>query len=245
MRRRTGYPASSTSSPPSTTLTHHLPFPRCHSTTTPNLPLQPEQYHPDVKTGNEAKFQAISEAYAILGHADSRRAYDASMTASGPSYQYQHHTSGGATAGGYYPYQDIETASTRRARANYAWQHTRTHSPRWAHPGRHNPFDHHHHSHPNAQHQQHRETFRTTAEQDYFERMQAREAWKASNMSSGARKRAMYEAEKMAKEEDLRNSSSIVRAFQAVGMFLGVLWITGSFKASAQEKVDGEGEGDR
>jgi len=195
-----------------------------------------KEYHPDVKTGNETKFQAISEAYAILGHADSRRAYDSSMTASpstGGHPGYMRHS--GNTGSGYYAHQDVETASTRRARANYAWENTRRHNPRWAHPGRHNPFDHHH---PNSNTNGSAYTYRTAEEQqqDHYERMQARAAWRATNMSSGARRRAMDEAAKMAKEEDLRNSSSFVRACQAVGMVLGLVWLTGSFKASAQER---------
>lgn len=40
----------------------------------------------------------------------------------------------------------------------------------------------------------------------------------------------------MAKEEDLRNTSGIGRAIQLVSMFLAVLWIGGTLRASAWEK---------
>lgn len=70
--------------------------------------------------------------------------------------------------------------------------------------------------------------------------MQAREAWRASNMSSGARKRAIFESEQMAKEEDLRNTSGIGRAVQFVAMFFAVLWIGGTLKAGAWEKTQSE-----
>lgn len=55
-------------------------------------------------------------------------------------------------------------------------------------------------------------------------------------MSSGARKRAAFESQQMAKEEDLRNTSGIGRAIQLVGMFIAVLWIGGTLRASAWEK---------
>lgn len=66
--------------------------------------------------------------------------------------------------------------------------------------------------------------------------MQAREAWRASNMSAGARKRAEYASDQMAKEENLRNSSGIARALQLVTMFMAVLWVGGALRASAWEK---------
>lgn len=64
-------------------------------------------------------------------------------------------------------------------------------------------------------------------------------------MSSGARKRAAFESQQMAKEEDLRNTSGIGRAIQLVGMFLAVLWIGGTLRASAWEVLDEDSlEGD-
>ena len=48
-----------------------------------------------------------------------------------------------------------------------------------------------------------------------------------------------HEADKMVKEESLRNTSGVLRAVQAVGMVLGVMWLSGSFRASALEKEAG------
>ena len=179
------------------------------------------QYHPDVKPGQEVRFKQISEAYATLGHADSRRLYDSSANSS--SSFSEHHGSSPSSSGSssyFYPDQDVETSSTRRARANYAWEHNKRTNPRYTSQQRRNPFSY---------------QYGYSPEQDHFDRMQAREAWKAANISSGARRRMEYEAERIIKEENLRNTSGIIRAVQAVGMISAVLWFGGVFRASAWE----------
>jgi curved DNA-binding protein CbpA len=187
------------------------------------------QYHPDAKPGHEAKFQAISEAYATLGNAEARKVYDTTMTSTSSYHPNRHHTS--SPSSHYHPdYAQHSDNDARRARAGYAWEHARRTNPRHqtgAHT-RYNPFTAHH-----AKQQDH------TAHQNHnahFDRMQAREAWRMSNMSSGARRRAEFESAQMAKEEDLRNTSSFSRAFQFVAMFLGVLWVGGTLRAGAWEK---------
>ncbi|KAK9898094.1 DnaJ-domain-containing protein, partial [Cystobasidium minutum MCA 4210] len=186
-----------------------------------------KEYHPDAKPGHEAKFQAISEAYATLGNAEARKIYDNSMTSSS---SHSHYRPGGASQSGYYESDN----AARRARANYAWDHTRRTNPKYQAHHRQSPFAAHQHGHTKQSHHSH-------DHDSHFDRMQAREAWRASNMSSGARKRAAYESAQMAKEEDLRNTTGIGRAIQLVSMFLAVLWIGGTLRASAWEKVEGDG----
>lgn len=55
-------------------------------------------------------------------------------------------------------------------------------------------------------------------------------------MSAGARRRMAYEAEQIEREETLRNTSGLLRAVQGVGLILAIMWLTGSFRAAAQEK---------
>jgi len=50
----------------------------------------------------------------------------------------------------------------------------------------------------------------------------------------------MYEAEKIEREETLRNTSGIIRAVQAVGIIFGIMWLTGGWRASAWEKEEGQ-----
>jgi curved DNA-binding protein CbpA len=176
------------------------------------------QYHPDVRAGNETKFQAISEAYSILGNTDARQVYDNNLTSSSSS-SYTHSSS--QSASNPYYYQDIETGATRRARANYAWEHTRRTNPKY---NRANPF-----ASAYSDHQ------RQSAHEQFFNRMQAQQAWRQSNLSPGARRRMMEENEKIAREENLRNTSGLLRTLQVVGIFTAVLWMSGTFRASAWE----------
>lgn len=189
-----------------------------------------KEYHPDVKPGNEKRFQAISEAYATLGNVDARRAYDSSLTSSSSSAYAGPSSSATGSSSYWYPQQEMETSSTRRARANYAWEYTRRTSPRSYQ--RNNPF---------AQQQQQGSQYDGPG-QSHFDRMQARQAWRASNMSAGARKRWEMEAERIQQEENLRNTSSLGRAVQMVAIFMAVVWVAGGLKAAAWEKEGAERE---
>ncbi|KAL7009059.1 hypothetical protein EMMF5_001256 [Cystobasidiomycetes sp. EMM_F5] len=199
-----------------------------------------KEYHPDAKSGQEAKFQAISEAYATLGHPNERRAYDAAISAAGSGWS-GHHRSGSTTYGtprSHTQGQYEAEAAERRARANQAWEYARRTNPR---ANRSNPFasafsgnasesassnPFHHHEH--------------------FDRMQAREAWRAANMSSeGVRRRMAEQAYKVAQEESLRNTSSTIRAIQVIAMFVFFIWIAGGSRATAQEKDVDDAETER
>lgn len=59
-------------------------------------------------------------------------------------------------------------------------------------------------------------------------------------MSAGARKRMEVENEQMMKEENLRNASGFLRTAQVVGIFMTVLWLSGTLRASAWEPDDDE-----
>lgn len=184
------------------------------------------QYHPDAKPGHESKFQAISEAYATLGNAEARKVYDNSMTSTSSHAHYR--PGGGTSQSGHYGFYENDNTA-RRTRANHAWEHTRRTNPKYQAHHRSSPFAAHQNAHS-------KQTHHTHDHDSHFDRMQAREAWRATNMSSGARKRAAYESAQMAKEEDLRNTTGIGRAIQLVSMFLAVLWIGGTLRASAWEK---------
>ncbi|EPQ26605.1 uncharacterized protein PFL1_05926 [Pseudozyma flocculosa PF-1] len=84
-----------------------------------------KELHPDVNPSDDAKkkFQQVSEAYATLGSETARRVYDRDTSAS--SMQYG---GGGGAATPGYSYDPTSNAS-RRARATYAWNHTRRSHP--------------------------------------------------------------------------------------------------------------------
>lgn len=48
------------------------------------------------------------------------------------------------------------------------------------------------------------------------------------------------EYEQVTREENLRNASGFLRTIQVVGIFMAVLWLSGTFRASAWEPDDEE-----
>ncbi|KAH9848021.1 DnaJ domain-containing protein [Lenzites betulinus] len=83
-----------------------------------------KKYHPDVNSdpGAKEKFQAVSEAYAILGDERKRRAYDRTLAPSAPAgHAHAPHESHHA-----YTHWSYET---RRRGATHAWEYARRPHP--------------------------------------------------------------------------------------------------------------------
>ncbi|TFK84656.1 DnaJ-domain-containing protein [Polyporus arcularius HHB13444] len=79
-----------------------------------------KQFHPDVNKDPSAKekFQAVSEAYAVLGDDRQRRAYDRDQTAAyNSSHPHTHHEAGSS-----YTHWSFEG---RRRGATHAWEYSR------------------------------------------------------------------------------------------------------------------------
>ncbi|KAI0686586.1 DnaJ domain-containing protein [Earliella scabrosa] len=103
-----------------------------------------KQFHPDINKDPEAKtrFQAVSEAYAVLGDERQRRSYDRSVTQHNPSHPHTHHEASHT----HWSYEG------RRRGATHAWEYARrpntsrhyTYPP----PPGSSPFSHTHHQHP-------------------------------------------------------------------------------------------------
>ncbi|KAM5539783.1 hypothetical protein V8D89_006596 [Ganoderma adspersum] len=76
-----------------------------------------KQYHPDINKDPAAKstFQAVSEAYAVLGDERQRRAYDRSILASPSPHTHHHHESS----------HTHPSFDARRRGATHAWEYAR------------------------------------------------------------------------------------------------------------------------
>ncbi|EIW53748.1 DnaJ-domain-containing protein [Trametes versicolor FP-101664 SS1] len=116
-----------------------------------------KQYHPDVNSdpGAKAKFQAVSEAYAVLGDERKRRAYDRTLTSAAPTHPHESHHA--------HPYAPW-AADGRRRGATHAWEYARRPNagPRHSYsyspppPGAHySPPPGAHYAHPNANYGHH------------------------------------------------------------------------------------------
>ncbi|PWZ00718.1 DnaJ-domain-containing protein [Testicularia cyperi] len=85
-----------------------------------------KEFHPDVNPSDDAKrrFQEVSEAYATLGSAGSRRAYDRDRDSQGQSSSYYGGYGDNVGRGSGYAYDPNDNVN-RRARATYAWEYQR------------------------------------------------------------------------------------------------------------------------
>ncbi|KAF8581818.1 DnaJ-domain-containing protein [Ramaria rubella] len=84
-----------------------------------------KKYHPDVNVNDKSakeKFQAVNEAYSILGDERRRRAYDRELVDSASDRS----TSSRPDAPFHYPYHDPSLMyESRRRGASHAWENTR------------------------------------------------------------------------------------------------------------------------
>jgi len=175
-----------------------------------------KKYHPDVNTdpAAKAKFQAVSDAYFVLGDDRRRREYNRESEAASsyrPQYTqarhpHQHYYDPG------YMYE------TRRRGASYAWENTRR--SRAQHPPPPPPFS------KRAQRNPFGGTHRSgTVEDDFPRRPRSRDPFASRNVRRATGRGDPFET----MEDRLKGESIATRFAQVVGILFFIMLLGGGF----------------
>ncbi|KAG8919169.1 hypothetical protein FRC02_001835 [Tulasnella sp. 418] len=173
-----------------------------------------KELHPDVnKSGDDAskqRYLTASEAYTVLGDERRRRAYDRNLlgTNTSTTTSYKHPTSTST----HYP--DL----TRRARATYAWDHTRRH--------RASTHTHGHHQQPHKQYAWSHTHQSTSNSSSTFTSSTRRGDARSGGFTSDASQFRTPWEKRLDAEERVRRDSGLKRLLQVVGV-LGVVMMVG------------------
>ncbi|KAH8076006.1 DnaJ-domain-containing protein [Cristinia sonorae] len=164
-------------------------------------------YHPDVAKDPTAKekFQAVSEAYAILGDDRKRRAYDRTLVDDSHSHRHPAH-------GHDSPMYD----TTRRRGATHAWQSPHTqHHPRYPH--RAGPGAGGHYQRPHTEPGPH---FRDNP-------------FSSPNVQRATGRRATAGERERMEMDRINNISGFWRTMQVIGVIFVIAAVGGGFRADA------------
>ncbi|CAL1696738.1 unnamed protein product [Somion occarium] len=189
--------------------THHYQTLSVPRDATKNQIKLSKLYHPDVAKdlGAKEKFQAVSEAYAILGDDRRRRAYDKTLGSTSSNGHPAHHASSYAYQ---YPYDTV-----RRRGATHAWSYARTSS----------------HAHSRASGSTHKAGFGASFESSHPHARRHSDPFASPNVQKATGRRKTVgdhtEADRVTAE------SSFWRAIQVIGVVLFVVTVGGGFGAVA------------